>query len=160
MKQLANYINKTLETLLVVILASMSILVFINVVLRYGFHSSISMTEELSRYLFVWLTFLGAILAFNENQHVRVTMLVDKLSPIKRTLLSLLTDGLMLYCCYLILIGSWVQFQLNLHNLAPISAIPIGINFLASMLAAIAIGILLAARLLTTISLLAKGESK
>lgn len=160
MKQLACYINKALEFTLVVILATMSILVFINVVLRYGFHSSISMTEELSRYLFVWLTFLGAILAFNENQHVRVTMLIDKLSPFKRKVLSLLTDGLMLYCCYLILSGSWVQFQLNINNAAPISGIPIGVNFLASIIASIAIGVLIFVRLITTISLLAKGETK
>lgn len=159
MKQFAYYVNKALELTLVVILAVMSILVFINVVLRYGFHSSISMTEELSRYLFVWLTFLGAILAFSENQHVRVTMIIDKLSPRRKQIVSFLTDGLMLYCCYLILMGSWVQFQLNINNIAPISGIPIGVNFLASIIAAIAIGVLIATRMIATASLFIKGEA-
>ncbi|MDG6895016.1 TRAP transporter small permease [Volucribacter amazonae] len=160
MRELAQYVNKALEFTLVVILAVMSVLVFINVVLRYGFHSSISMTEELSRYLFVWLTFLGAILAFSENQHVRVTMFIDKLTEQKRKILSLFTDGLMLYCCYLILMGSWIQFQLNINNIAPISGIPIGINFLASLIAAIAIGLLLIARIFSTLVLLIKGVNK
>ncbi|MGL1363063.1 TRAP transporter small permease subunit, partial [Vibrio parahaemolyticus] len=34
-------------------------MVFINVILRYGFESSILSVDELSRYLFVWLTFIG-----------------------------------------------------------------------------------------------------
>jgi hypothetical protein len=41
-------------------LAAMVVLVFGNVVLRYGFNSGIAVSEELSRWLFVWLTFMGA----------------------------------------------------------------------------------------------------
>lgn len=57
---------------MVLILSAMSILVFLNVVLRHGFNSSINVTEEVSRYMFVWLAFLGNDLAFNENRHVNV----------------------------------------------------------------------------------------
>ena len=49
--------------LMVVALALMVVMVFGNVVLRYGFNSAITVSEELSRWLFVWLTFLGAIVA-------------------------------------------------------------------------------------------------
>jgi TRAP-type C4-dicarboxylate transport system permease small subunit len=48
-----------LEWLLISILASMVILVFGNVVLRYGFNSGITFSEEVSRFLFVWMVFLG-----------------------------------------------------------------------------------------------------
>ena len=44
-------------------LALMVVMVFGNVVLRYGFNSGITVSEELSRWLFVWMTFLGAIVA-------------------------------------------------------------------------------------------------
>lgn len=158
MNKLAHIATRGLETLVVFILATMSMLVFLNVVLRYGFNSSISVTEEVSRYLFVWLTFLGAILAFRGDQHVSVTMLTAKLSPTYRYMLSLLTDAAMLYCCYLIVIGSWVQCQLNLHNLAPISNIPTGITFLAGVVAGSLIGGLIAVRLVGTASGLIKGE--
>lgn len=160
MKSIAQFAGKTLEMLCVAILALMSILVFLNVVLRYGFNSSISVTEEVSRYMFVWLAFLGAVLAFSENHHVRVTVLVDKLSLIGRSVLSLITDGAMLFCCYLIVAGSWVQFQLNLNNLAPISGLPQGITYLASTITGGLIGVLLITRMMSTIGLIAKGETK
>lgn len=160
MKSLAQLVGKALEALCVFILAAMSILVFVNVVLRYGFNSSISVTEEVSRYMFVWLAFLGAILAFSENQHVSVTVLTDKLSPVGRSLLRLVTDAAMLFCCYLIIDGSWIQFQLNLNNLAPISGLPQGITYLASVIAGSLIGILIVARMFTTIVSLGKGEAQ
>ncbi len=51
-----------------------SCIVFINVILRYGFESSsILFVDELSRYLFVWLTFIGANVAFMDNAYVQVT---------------------------------------------------------------------------------------
>ncbi|QIM61903.1 C4-dicarboxylate ABC transporter permease [Pasteurellaceae bacterium Orientalotternb1] len=160
MKSLVVFVGKTLEMLVVIILASMSCLVFLNVVLRYGFNSSINVTEEVSRYLFVWLAFLGAILAFSENQHVSVTMLTSKLTEKKRKVLGLFTDAAMLFCCYLIVSGSWTQFKLNLNNLAPISGLPQGITFLASVIAGLLIGILLLTRLITTASQLVKGENQ
>ncbi|MFA9488042.1 MULTISPECIES: TRAP transporter small permease [unclassified Mannheimia] len=160
MKAFAQLVGKALEALVVIILSAMSILVFLNVVLRYGFNSSINVTEEVSRYMFVWLAFLGAVLAFSENQHVRVTMLTDKLSPVGRSILSVFTDLAMLFCCYLIVDGSWIQFNLNLNNLAPISGLPQGITFLASTVAGVLIGILIIARIIATIGVIAKGESK
>ena len=60
-------------------LAVMVVLVFGNVVLRYGFNLGITVSEELSRLLFVWLTFLGAIVALREHGHLGVDMLVSRL---------------------------------------------------------------------------------
>ena len=60
-------------------LALMVVLVFGNVVLRYAFNMGITVSEELSRFLFVWLTFLGAIVAFREHGHLGVDMVVSRL---------------------------------------------------------------------------------
>ena len=51
------------RAVIAVLLAVMVVLVFGNVVLRYGFNSGITVSEELSRWLFVWMTFLGAVVA-------------------------------------------------------------------------------------------------
>ena len=158
MKSFAIWVGKAIEALVVLILSAMSILVFLNVVLRYGFNSSINVTEEVSRYMFVWLAFLGTILAFNENQHVNVGVLVDKLSPKKRNILGIVTDLAMLYCCYLIIDGGWIQYVLNFDNYAPISGLPQGITFLASVIAGALMGVLLIARLVSRVGLLVKGE--
>ncbi|OOF58753.1 TRAP transporter small permease [Rodentibacter myodis] len=159
MKSFARFVGKILEVLVVFILSIMALLVFLNVVLRYGFNSSINVTEEVSRYLFIWLTFLAAVLAFNGNQHVNVTILTDKLSSNGRNILGIFTDALMLYCCYLIVDGSWIQFQLNLTNLAPISGLPQGITYFAGVVAGILIGGVLITRMLSRIHFLTKGEN-
>lgn len=160
MRSLAHLINKALEILCISILALMSILVFLNVVLRYGFNSGISITEEISRYLFIWLAFLGAVLAFNENQHVSVTVLVNKLPPFGQAILKFITDMMMLICCYLIIAGSWIQFQLNLNNFAPISGLPQGLTYFASVIAGILVSALLITRLISTIFFIFRGEVK
>ena len=59
----------------------MVVLVFGNVVLRYVFNSGITISEELSRWLMVWLTFLGAIVALREHSHLGVDTLVRALPP-------------------------------------------------------------------------------
>ena len=61
-----------LKFLIALFLAIMVVLVFGNVVLRYAFNSGITVSEELSRWLFVWLTFLGAIVAMREHGHLGV----------------------------------------------------------------------------------------
>ncbi len=160
MKSFALLVGKAIEVVVVLILTAMSILVFLNVVLRYGFNSSINITEEVSRYMFVWLAFLGAILAFSENHHVSVTILTHKLSEKGRNLLGIVTDIAMLFCCYLIVEGGWIQFQLNLSNYAPISRLPQGITYLAAVVAGALIGVLIIARLVTRIGLVFKGETK
>lgn len=53
--------KKILEAILAINLAVLSCIVFINIILRYGFQTSILSVDELSRYLFVWLTFIGAL---------------------------------------------------------------------------------------------------
>ena len=70
---------KLLKVLIALFLAIMVVLVFGNVVLRYGFNSGITVSEEVSRWLFVWLTFLGAIVALREYGHLGVDMLVRRL---------------------------------------------------------------------------------
>ncbi|MDR3413203.1 MAG: TRAP transporter small permease subunit, partial [Formivibrio sp.] len=74
--------NRLLRGLMVATIGLMAILVFINVVLRYGFNSNLGITEELARYLFVWLTFLGAISAFAKNTHVGVDSILLRMPAV------------------------------------------------------------------------------
>src|SRR6266480_849461 len=68
-----------LRVIIVLCLAAMVILVFGNVVLRYGFNTGIAVSEELSRWFFVYLTFLGAVVAMREHGHLGVDSLVKRL---------------------------------------------------------------------------------
>jgi len=55
-------------------------------------------TEELSRWLFVYIVFLGASQAVHYHEHIAIDVLVKKLPPRLQTLISLLVNGIMLFC--------------------------------------------------------------
>ena len=117
---------RVLEILIVVCLAVMAVLVFGNVVLRYAFDSGIAVSEELSRLLFVWLIFLGAILASVQHAHIGFDALMQRLPLAGRKLAVLFTGGLMLWACGMFLVGGWKQTQINLGNVYPVLGISYG----------------------------------
>ena len=84
---------------MVVALALMVVLVFGNVVLRYGFNTGITVSEELSRWLFVWVTFMGAIVAMKEGTHLGSDTLVSRLSLAGKKVCFVLAHLLMLFAC-------------------------------------------------------------
>jgi TRAP-type transport system small permease protein len=112
---------KLLELLLVVLLAAMVVMVFGNVVLRYVFNSGITVSEELSRWAFVWMTFLGAIVAVKENGHLGTDMLIGRLGVTGKKICLGLAETLMVYCCWLIFSGSLAQTRINFDVEAPVS---------------------------------------
>src|SRR2546423_506890 len=101
-----------LKVAIALCLAAMVVLVFSNVVLRYVFNSGIAMSEELSRWLLVWLTFLGAIVALRQHAHLGVDTLVRALPPRGRFICFMLSYLLMLYADALLTLGSWKQAAL------------------------------------------------
>ncbi len=94
-------------------LALMVVLVFTNVVLRYALNSGIAVSEELSRWLFVWLTFMGAVVALNERAHLGTDMLVSRLSAKGKKVCLAIGHVLMLFICYLIFKGALDQVKIN-----------------------------------------------
>ncbi len=117
----ANAYCRLLELLIVVLLGAMVVMVFGNVVLRYAFNSGITVSEELSRWGFVWMTFLGAIIAVKEGGHLGTDMLVGRLGPTGKKVCLAIAESLMLYVCWLIFSGSLQQTRINLDVEAPVS---------------------------------------
>ena len=93
---------RMLEWLLVVMLVVMVVLVFGNVVARYAFNSGITESEESSRWLFVWLTFLGAVVAVKERGHLGSDMLVSRLGPVGKRICLVVGQVLMLFATWLL----------------------------------------------------------
>jgi len=69
------------QWLLVALVAAMAMLVFVNVVCRYVFNFSLIWVEELTRYMMVWLGFLGSGLVLRFGAHVAVDLFQDLLPP-------------------------------------------------------------------------------
>lgn len=112
-QKVINKYCQLLSWLMVASLALMVVLVFTNVVLRYALNSGITVSEELSRWLFVWLTFLGAIVALNERAHLGTDMLVSRLNPMGKKICLALGHVLMLFICWLLFKGTLDQVKIN-----------------------------------------------
>lgn len=143
------------EALLALGLAVMVVMVFGNVVLRYAFASGITYSEEVSRFLFVWLTFGGAVLAFAQGGHIAMDTVTSRLSARGQWVCALLSNVLIVGCCGLLLAGGWQQTLINWANYAPVSGIPRGAIYGVSLLTALAI----AALALRNLWRLARGAS-
>ena len=115
---------KGIEYLIAACMAGMVVLVFGNVFLRYGFNSGITLSEELSRWLFVWMTFMGAVVALRQRGHLGTDMLVARLSVRGKRAVLGLAYVLMLFCCALVFQGSWAQTQINLGTTSAVLEVP------------------------------------
>jgi TRAP-type transport system small permease protein len=127
--------SRLIEYVIGSILAVMVVLVFGNVVLRYGFNSGIATSEELSRYLFIWLTFLGAVVALHEHAHLGVDSLVTRLPRQGRLACVIASDALMLAAAGMLFIGSWTQTVINLNTRSPVSQVPLAVIYVAGLVA-------------------------
>jgi TRAP-type C4-dicarboxylate transport system permease small subunit len=132
MASLIDLYCRVLKAAIAICLAVMVVLVFGNVVLRYAFNSGIATSEELSRWLLVWLTFLGAIVALRQHAHLGVDMLVRVLPARGKLLCFIASYVLMLYADWLLTLGSWKQAVLTFGDSAPASGISVGLFFYSS----------------------------
>ena len=132
---------KAIDALLAALLLGMVLMVFGNVVLRYAFNSGIVVSEELSRFFFVWLTFIGAIVAMHEGSHLGMDSVVGKLSRRGKLVCLGCSQLLILMCCAMLVWGTWRQHEVNATNMAPVTGLPMIWVFGVAYLTGIAIGI-------------------
>ncbi len=143
-RPLADRAARGVEYLIAVCLAVMVVMVFGNVVLRYAFNSGITVSEELSRWLFVWLTFLGAIVALKDQAHLGSDLVISRLPPKARRVCIVLSLLLMLWITWLIFKGSYEQVKINADVQAPVTGWSMAIVYAAGMVFAVPAAALLA----------------
>jgi len=136
-------ICKAMEGAIALGLAAMVVLVFGNVVLRYGFNSGITVSEELSRWLFVWITLLGAVVAARDHGHLGVDMVVAKLPPWGRKACLVVSHLLMLLLLGVLFKGGWDQARINWNVAAPTTGLSMAVVHIAALVFAVGVGVLL-----------------
>jgi TRAP-type transport system small permease protein len=134
---------KVLDALMVLLLALMVVLVFGNVVLRYAFDSGITVSEEMSRWLFVWMTFLGAIVAIKEHAHLGTDMLVSRLPLAGKKACLVVGHLLMLWVCWLLFDGSLAQTRINWEVEAPVTGASMALFYGSGMFFSVCAALLL-----------------
>lgn len=106
MKKLISIYNKLEEYFLVYTMVLMVVIVFVQVIFRYILNDSLSWSEELVRYIFIWQVWLGASLGMRINEHIRVDMFVKLLPSAPQKVMNVLADILVLaFYVFLIVYG-------------------------------------------------------
>ncbi len=124
-------------------LAVMVVLVFGNVVMRYAFNSGITLSEELSRWLFIWLTFMGAIIALKEHGHLGTDMLIGKLGPAGKKVCLGLSHMLMLFICWLLFSGAYEQAMINWDTTSAVMEVSMAWIYMPGVLFAVLGGLII-----------------
>ena len=128
---------KLLSYAIAAALAVMVVLVFGNVFMRYAFNSGFAVSEELSRWLFVWLTFLGAVVALRDNAHLGTDMLIGRLGPAGKKLCMGLSLLLMLFCLWLLFKGSYDQTLINWETTSAVMEVSVSYFYASGMVFAV-----------------------
>lgn len=114
------------------------VILFSGVVSRYVFRSPLTWTDELASILFLWLAMLGAVVALRRGEHMRLSTLVERLSPDRRAQVCLAAELVVLVFLLQILLPATAYFRDQLLITTPALEIQDGYRA-----AAIAVGALL-----------------
>ena len=141
------------KTVISVGLGAATLLMFANVVLRYGFHTGLPWALEAVQYLFAWVVLVGAAYGFRVGAHLGIDILVERFSETGQRVIALVA----LFAC-LLFIGSvfWlsIQYTLKIHQWGdltldlqipqwiPYLAIPVGLGLMILHLLRIGVDIL------------------
>ena len=91
--------NHTEEIVIVAMFALMVAVIFLQVIMRYVFSNSLSWSEELGKFLFVWITWLGISLGERKGEHIKITMLTDRLPFRVAQAVNILSEIVVIVIC-------------------------------------------------------------
>ena len=138
MGNFSKQINRLLHAAIAICLTCMATFVFGNVILRYFFNYGITWAEEASRYLFIWLIFLGAIVAYQENVHLGVDTLVNKLSVKGKRVLFIINNTILVITMGLCVDGTWKMTVLTSDQVSSSMQIPMSLVYVSGLICSVA----------------------
>jgi C4-dicarboxylate transporter DctQ subunit len=113
---LAKFINRFEEGFLSLLLVGMTLLVFVDVILRFGFNTGINWSQEVTLYIMAWFVLFGASYGVKVGAHIGVDSFV-KLFPKKmRQAMGLLSVSICIAYCVIFMIGAW-NYLAKLHKI-------------------------------------------
>lgn len=136
MKKILFYFDTVIRWLAMTCLSIMIFLVLGNVLLRYIFSSGIAWSEEGARICFVWVVFLGVILAARDNEHLIVDVLSAKATPKIAKLLDVLVSIITLFVMYAVVIGGVKIMLMTLEQPLPATGLPAALIYFAGVFGA------------------------
>lgn len=92
-------LNHTEEIVIVAMFAAMVAVIFLQVIMRYVFNNSLSWSEELGKFFFVWITWLGISLGERVGEHIKITMLTDRLPFKVAQIVNIISEIIVIAIC-------------------------------------------------------------
>ncbi len=123
-------VNKMVETAVFVMLGAMVLIVSAGVFWRYGLNSALSWSEELVRYLLVWISFLGATMATCQGAHIGISMLTDRLPERLQRAVALFVNLIVLVFLGVVLYQGVKILPVMAVRVAPTLGVRMGIFYL------------------------------
>lgn len=127
MRIMRRIIDKTIEFICIFLIGTMTVLVTWQVITRYFFKSPSAVSEQLSKYMFVWLVLLASAYVFGKREHMSIVFLKNKLIGFKRCLIEIISEIIiMIFSSQILLFGGFRNTLLTLtqHD----SALPVTIG--------------------------------
>ena len=124
MKTFERYFLDVNRWALILLLAAMAVIIFVNVGLRYLTNQSLEWAEEVSRHMMIWLTFLGAGPVLRYGGHIAVENLQDSL-PRRLAIAVRVVVALLLFAFAGIMIWyGWLYMERAMFQLTAVTQIP------------------------------------
>lgn len=115
-------LNRIEEILIIAMFSAMVIVIFAQVIMRYVFNNSLYWSEELGKFFFVWISWLGISLGEREGEHIKITMLVDRLSFKKAHFFNVISSIIVFAICFItfyysssLVISQWTTKYAGIH---------------------------------------------
>ena len=141
-KQFGQIVNALLRGLTVIMGVAMFITVILGVFFRYVLNNPLAWTSEVATYLLIWSALTGTYYVQQENAHVRMTFIVDRLSGRPRRIVNII--GNIAVLMFLAVMGKdgWVLAMKMARIRTPALRISMSIPFLSIPVAAVLMGTL------------------
>jgi len=122
---------KFLNFIIVAMFSCMSIAVFIQIIFRYLLHQPIYWSEEIPRFILIWLTFLGSAIAMKNHSHLSISLLTNRLAVQKRIWVQFFANLLSLLFISILVWGGIIITILTMPNRTAALQMPTGLVYLA-----------------------------
>lgn len=119
-----------LEIIALIAFIFLIFLTFLQVLSRYVFQTPITFSEEMGRFLFIWISFLGAAIVMKHDKHIRLDLLHEKVSPNVRSIIDILVFLLIFAFSALVFVQSIKLVSMTTRQIAPVSRIPMSYIYL------------------------------
>jgi TRAP-type C4-dicarboxylate transport system permease small subunit len=119
----------------------MTVVVFAQIFFRYVFNVPLGWSEELARFAFVWVSFMGASALMRVREHINVTVFIDVMPKRLKASCALAANLCAMLCVYFFLVGGIELTRNEWGQLAPALQIPMGWVYLAIPIAASLMGV-------------------